>query len=266
MYLDVVTTNGTWRTTTSEDEDQRDEEHLPRASVTAQPIGENSTVALDVGVHTRPLCMTMSVVYFLFVPLASIIHVMGKMIVGNERLKSFFLQCARQSFRELGLNDSAITDYVANVLTTFARTDHLYRVRTPKGRHLDSVVEMLSTYLTPADGEQHLIQREREFRKYVGDYTLFMSGLFRTHVEQHGVLDYYFSEGRRSYMKVSELDVALYHTGFLLFQELSKNFEYYSGALDYMRKAYFTPSPGEDPFGQFLRNVEGWMKTNLSHN
>jgi len=151
---------------------------------------------------------------------------MGKMIVSNDRLKSFFLQCAQQSFHELGLNDSVITDYVASVLTTFAHTDHLYRVRTPKGRHLDSVVEMLSAYLNPADQLQHPVQREREFRKYVGDYTLFMSGLFRAHVEQDGVLDYYFSEGRRSYLKVSELDVALYHTGFLLFQELSKNFEY----------------------------------------
>jgi hypothetical protein len=191
---------------------------------------------------------------------------MGKMIVGNDRLKSFFLQCAQHSFRELGLNDAAITDYVASVLTTFAHTDHLYRVRTPKGRRLDSVVEMLNAYLSPADRVQHPVHREREFRKYVGDYTLFMSGLFRTHVEQDGVLEYYFSEGRRSYLKVSELDVALYQTGFLLFQELSKNFEYYSGALDYMRKAYFAPSPGEDPFGQFLRNVEGCMKTNLSDN
>jgi hypothetical protein len=217
-------------------------------------------------VHTRPRLVRMNVVYFLFAHLASIICVMGKMIVSNDRLKSFFLQCAQQSFHELGLNDSVITDYVASVLTTFAHTDHLYRVRTPKGRHLDSVVEMLSTYLNQADQLHHPVQREREFRKYVGDYTLFMSGLFRAHVEQDGVLDYYFSEGRRSYLKVSELDVALYHTGFLLFQELSKNFEYYSGALDYMRKAYFAPLPGEDPFGQFLRNVEGWMKTNLSDN
>ena len=188
------------------------------------------------------------------------------MIASNDRLKSFFLQCAQRSFRELGLHDSAITDYIASVLSVFAHTDHLYRIQTPQGRRLDSVVEMLSASLTPATQGQRPIEREREFRKYVGDYTLFMSGLFRTHIEQHGVLEYYFTEGRRSYWKVSELDVARYHTGFLMFQELSKNFEYYSGALDYMRKAYFAPSPGEDPFKQFLRNVEGWMKTKLSHN
>jgi len=64
----------------------------------------------------------------------------------------------------------------------------------------------------------------------------------------------------------SALDVALYRTGFILFQELSKKFEYYSGALDYTRKAYFAAEPGEDPFAGFLRQIEGWMKVNLTEN
>ena len=190
---------------------------------------------------------------------------MEKMIA-PDRLQPFFLECARRSFHELGLHDPPIIEYVANVLTTFARSDQLYRLQTPSGKRLESVVEMLSTALTPAGDARLPVQRERELRKYVGDYALFMSGLFRTATDRRGVLDYYFQEGRRSYWKVSELDLALYQTGFLLFQELSKNFEYYSGALDYMRKAYFTPMPGEDPFRQFLRNVEGWMKVSLSGN
>ena len=67
--------------------------------------------------------------------------------------------------------------------------------------------------------------------------------------------------------KVSELDLTLYRTGFLFFQQLSKNFEFYSGALDYMRKAYFAPqSGGESPFAVFLRQVEGWITDGLSDN
>jgi hypothetical protein len=190
---------------------------------------------------------------------------MRKTITG-DRLKSFFLACARQSFWELGLTDHAVVDYVASVLTTFAHSDQLYKLRTPSGRRLDSVVEILSTTSAPPQGSLSPISKEREVRKYVGDYTLFMSGLFRTYIEQHGVLDYYLQEGRRSYWKVSEMDLALYQKGFLLFQELSKNFEHYSGALDYMRKAHFAPHPGEDPFAQFLRKIEGWMKVNVSQN
>jgi hypothetical protein len=190
---------------------------------------------------------------------------MGKTISGNQ-LKAFFFECARKSFWELGLNDNTVIEYIANVLTVFAHTDQLYRLRAASGRRLDSVVEMLSAHGPASPTPQMPAMREREIRKYVGDYTLFMSGLFRSYIEKTGVLDYYLQEGRRSYWKVSELDLALYHTGFLLFQELSKNFEYYSGALDYMRKAYFVSAIGEDPFGQFLRQVEGWMKVNLSDN
>ncbi|MEK7783419.1 MAG: hypothetical protein AAB279_05780, partial [Candidatus Binatota bacterium] len=103
-------------------------------------------------------------------------------------------------------------------------------------------------------------------RKYLGDYTLFMSGIFRSYVEGKGFLDYYLEEGRRSYWTVSELDLSLYRTGFILFQELSNKFEYYSGALDYMRKAYFAAEPGEDPFAGFLRQIEGWINVNLKEN
>jgi hypothetical protein len=188
--------------------------------------------------------------------------------ISGDRLNAFFFECARKSFWELGLNDPAVIKYVANVLTAFARSDQLYRLRAPSGRHIDSVVEMLQAHADRAAPSQPQapVMREREMRKYVGDYTLFMSGVFRSYIEKTGVLDYYLQEGRRSYWKVSELDLTLYHTGFLLFQELSKNFEYYSGALDYMRKAYFVPAAGEHPFGQFLRQVEGWIKDNLSDN
>ena len=130
---------------------------------------------------------------------------------------------------------------------------------------LESVVEVLSTSRREGAGDAGLL-RERATRKYLGDYTLFMSGIFRAHVEKRGFLDYYLREGSRSYWTVSEMDLSLYRTGFILFQELSKKFEYYSGALDYMRKAYFAPAPGEDPFAGFVRQIEGWMNVNLTEN
>jgi hypothetical protein len=186
-------------------------------------------------------------------------------MIGNQ-LESFFLQCARKSFWDLGLHDTAVIEYVSKVLTAFAHTDQLYRLRTTDGRRIDSVVEILSAHIEATFPQQPQVQKERELRRYVGDYTLFMSGLFRSYIEKTGVLEYYLQEGRRSYWKVSEFDLALYQTGFLLFQELSNNFEHYSGALDYMRKSCFSLNPGENPFGQFLRQVEGWIKIGVSRN
>jgi len=183
----------------------------------------------------------------------------------SERLNQFFLSVTRQSFWQLGINDATVAGYVADVLTDFARMDNLYRLRSRTGKKFDSIVEVLAETRPEAVRHGGLL-KERAIRKYLGDYTLFMSGIFRSYVEGRGFLDYYLQEGSRSYWTVSELDLSLYRTGFILFQELSKKFEYYSGALDYMRKAYFVPVPGEDPFAGFWKQIEGWMKINLTEN
>ncbi len=182
----------------------------------------------------------------------------------DNRLQKFFLDVVRQSFWQLGIYDATVASYVADVLADFARADNLYKFRGRAGRRVDRVVEILAR---PADaGEDKDVLRERSLRKYTGDYALFMSGIFRNYVEGIGSLDYYIREGSRSYWTVSELDLSLYRTGYFLYQELSKKFEYYSGALDYTRKAYFATAPGEDPFAGFVRQIEGWMKVNITEN
>ncbi len=182
----------------------------------------------------------------------------------SNKLSTFFLSLIRKSFGQLGVGDQQIVEYIASVLTDFSRTDRLFALSDAQGRRLASVVEMLLSRFEP--DSQMRLTGERALRKYVGDYTLFMSGLFRTHVERGGYLDYYLEEGRRSYLAVSTLDVSLYRPGFLMFEELAKGFEHYSGALDYTRKCFFAPSPNEQPFGGFLNQIEGWIRMSLPGN
>ena len=90
-------------------------------------------------------------------------------ISGDNKLKGFFLNVVRQSFWQLGINDAMVANYVADVLTEFARSDNLYRIRGQRGRKVDSVVEMLGASADePADQDAILTERSR--RKYVGDY------------------------------------------------------------------------------------------------
>ncbi len=180
------------------------------------------------------------------------------------KIDGFFLSLTRKSFSQLGMGDQQIVEYVASVLTDFIRTDRWLAIRDAEGRRLSSVVEMLLEQLEP-DSKARVIG-ERALRKYVGDYTLFMSGLFRTHVERHGYLNYYLEEGKRSYLAVSTLDLSLYRPGFLVFEELGKGFEHYSGALDYMRKCFFVADRSQDPFAGFFKQIEGWVRVNLSGN
>jgi len=184
--------------------------------------------------------------------------------LSSDRLKGFFLTLVRKSFDQLGVGDQQIAEYVAAVMSDFSRSDRWLQLRDADGRRLTSVVEMALSQLGPDEEARAL--GERAVRKYVGDYTLFMSGLFRRFVERGGYLDYYLEEGARSYQAVSALDVALYNPGFLMFEELSKRFENYSGALDYMRKCFFVPGPKEDPFAGFIKQIEGWVHLRLSDN
>jgi hypothetical protein len=182
-----------------------------------------------------------------------------------EPLRGFFHRLAQRTFGELGLFDAQIVDYLAGVLAEFAHADRLYPLRSATGARLDTIAEILTNWHAQCSRADPLLH-QRALRQYVGDYTLFMSGLFRTHVERRGALDLYLQTGSDSYRKVSEFDVALYRTGFLMFQELSEKFEYYSGALDYMRKIYFSPPPGHDPFAHFLKQIEHWVRVGISTN
>src|SRR5690242_15235661 len=95
---------------------------------------------------------------------------------GSDGLREFFLTMTRRSFAELGVGDETVVGYVAALMTEFARADRLYALRDANGDANDSVVRML--HETPRPTDERTLARARAMRKYVGDYTLFMSGLF----------------------------------------------------------------------------------------
>ena len=189
---------------------------------------------------------------------------MGIDSTAPDKLKPFFLQLIRQSFNQLQMGDGEIADYVATMLADFSHSDRWLMLHDAQGRKLHSVVEMVVAAMGP-DGQTRVLG-EREVRKYVGDYTLFMSGLFRAFVQKRGFLDYYLEEGKRSYEAVSKLDVSLYRPGFLLFEELSRGFETYAGALDYMRKCFFAAAPGVNPFAGVFMQFEALVRSGFSSN
>src|SRR5438093_892563 len=164
-------------------------------------------------------------------------------------LLAFFLPLTRRTCGELAVGDQTVSAYLAEVLVEFARSDRLYRIGAPAGRRLTSVVEMLSFARALPGWEA-----ERAFRRYLGDYTLFMSGLFRPFVEREVYLGWYLSEGARAYLRVANLTGGT-RWDRMLYEELSTRFEHYSGALDYLRKVRFPGLSCPDPIDAFLREI-----------
>ncbi len=130
-----------------------------------------------------------------------------------------------------GLADPQVADYVAGVLTDFVHVDNLYRIRNTRGRRLEDVAEMLieSNPLLAAQS----FDRERLVRKHVGDFTLFVLGLFpeslatlprRRPYSLDPFVDY-LRAGKESYTIVAAFNLFEYRNESPLFRKLADVFE-----------------------------------------
>lgn len=98
---------------------------------------------------------------------------MGEKTGTYNRLNTFFSWATRRTFWDLNFKDRKVTDYISSLLTDFARTENLYRIRNQTLRRLGSVFEVLLEAQEVASAGAPRV-REREIRKHVGDYVLFL--------------------------------------------------------------------------------------------
>ncbi len=175
-------------------------------------------------------------------------------------LPRFFEKVTRRVFDDLALDDRPVARYLTDLLTRFARTEALYSVHSLVGRRLDTVVDSLLEIQRAWQWESPDFDpgQELTLRRHIGDYTLFMTGIFRQHVERMAAVSHYEAQGRRAYRFVSETSRAGGRPDAPLFRRLSEHFERYSGALSYMRAVYFRSErlpwsePSGDPFSRHI--------------
>ena len=102
---------------------------------------------------------------------------MAARISEHHPLRRLFGALTEKSFVELlGWPDPNVTEYVSNLLVEFTHTDQLYQIRNERGERIDTLVDML--YESEVLLEAQSLDREREVHRHIGDFTLFMAGLF----------------------------------------------------------------------------------------
>jgi len=85
----------------------------------------------------------------------------------------FFAGLAEYVFEtRLGMADPPLVDYVSGLLGRFIHFDEIYRLRSPVGRRLEEVGEML------LEAESRTGDARREAHRHIGDFTLFWTGLY----------------------------------------------------------------------------------------
>ena len=168
---------------------------------------------------------------------------MGTRIPEHHPLRRLFGALTERSFAEkLGWPDLNVTGYVSNLLVEFTHADELYKIRNEQGKALDTVLEML--YESEVLLEARSFARESEVHRHIGDFTLFMAGLFPEYLRRlkaasliyhKDFLVDYVKTGKRSYGIVASHHQAQADERTPLFLKLSENFELCVTGLGFVR-------------------------------
>jgi hypothetical protein len=147
----------------------------------------------------------------------------------------------RHLVRDAGLGDLEIARYIAALLIEFTHVDNLYRVRNAAGKRLEDVGEMMIESHPLLGGRSFFY--EREVRKHIGDYTLFLTGLFpefvvrvpRRGLRLDSAVDY-MQAGKESYRVVASFDQFEFRDIAPLFRRLAERFELCVFALNHVKQ------------------------------
>src|SRR4029077_18975140 len=116
----------------------------------------------------------------------------------------YFYILVRHVLRRSDIQDRAVADYVAEVLSEFGRSERTRYVVPGQSNPLDYFFEMLTALRTADDRTSFYI------RVHMGNYSLFLSGVFperiRFRAEARGFPDlrYYEEVGRTQYRVASD--------------------------------------------------------------
>jgi len=159
----------------------------------------------------------------------------------SHPLRRLFRNALEYGFTLNPTDKAEIADYIEEqILCEFIHMDRLYKIRDGEGRNLEDMADML------AEGDMLMnaqsFDREFQVHKHIGDYTLFMLGMFPSIlcgrkgkelllgsviVPGSSLSDLYALQGQRSYRIAAEF------THRELFMELSSNFVKYKAVIEF---------------------------------
>lgn len=158
-------------------------------------------------------------------------------------LYNFFRHQLQHGFHTHGLNGTATVDYVSDMLARFSQTQAFYALQDPSGRPLEHIVDLVWAWRAAQGYDDGRDDRARAsvIVRHIGEYTLFMSGLFRERLMVRGELDYYLAHGRSAFWHSADYATNPNHRQ--IYRRLYQDFGPISDVLDYLRRVQF-PLPG----------------------
>jgi hypothetical protein len=143
----------------------------------------------------------------------------------------YFYILARHVLKETGIENRSVSDYVASLLQTFSDQTGMRSPADGSTRPIQYVSDMLVALRSASPTQTFLI------RAHIGNYSLFVSGIFRESVEcraRRGAPDLSFYEdmGRANYRAAAAHHVARTASLSGIYEQLADSFREVRGALN----------------------------------
>jgi len=156
-------------------------------------------------------------------------------------LQKLFDTLTRRGSQQSQLSDLEVRHYLADLLVKFVHIENVFPLQDEPGCNLQYIADILKK------AEDSAVTDKLDFYKRIGDYTLFILGLFPESLN-HGrhciSLNYYTELGRRCYMTVSRN--RFQPEAAPVFRKLAEQFHNCVHTLNWVR-SYI-----QDPFYQYI--------------
>lgn len=160
----------------------------------------------------------------------------------NASFPLFCYVVVRRALRGAGADDRALADYIAAILLHFGARGRANRIADSDDQTYDLVSALLDEVNGPDARRSFLV------RQHLGNYALWLSGLFPDLIEQRRWsrggpdLEYYEDMGRRGFQLAADHRLAQEHGLDSLFRDVAERFPTLRVALNSVSDSLFFPS------------------------
>jgi len=147
----------------------------------------------------------------------------------------------RHALRQAGETDRGLADYVSAIVLHFGLRDRAYRIAESDDQVYDAIWQLFDAVNDP-DGRRSFF-----VRTHLGNYALWLSGIFPDHIEQRRWrrggpdLEYYEEMGRRGFQLAADHRLADEHGLATLYATAAERFGILRSALNNVSDALFFP-------------------------
>lgn len=180
----------------------------------------------------------------------------------HASLPLFAYVVVRHALRQVQEHDRGISDYVASIVVHFATRDNARRISAAD----DEVYETVAALL--ADVDHGDATRRFLVRAHLGNYALWLGGLFPDHVEERRSrrggpdLEYYDEMGQRGFALAAQHRLAKQYGMEALFEAAAERFPRIRAALNQVSDRFFFP--GRESPDRLLRQVSAEARWRLA--